>query len=170
LKNPKLIDRFQQRINHIENILQEKKNHQEIIKQVQQQINDLDQMIHEWKIDSKKEEINQYKEDFNQIKKREYFEIQPILGTRLELAIRTLDADLQLIEQTLDGKTLTDINPSASLISKKISRQPIESQTHKDITFIRDNLANMAMDIQACRTITSEKKIPADLLQTDTVS
>jgi hypothetical protein len=127
-------------------------------------------MIHEWKIDSKKEEINQYKEDFRQIKKREYFEIQPILGTRLELAIRTLDADLQLIEETLDGKTLTDINPSASLISKKLSRQPIESQTHKDITFIRDNLANMAMDIQAWRTIISEKKIPADLLQTDTVS
>jgi hypothetical protein len=124
-------------------------------------------MINELKFDSKKEgflqKFNQYKQDFNQIKNQEYLQIQTILGTRLELAIRTLDADLQLIEQIFDGKTLTDLIPSTSLITKKISRQPIQSQIH----VIRDNLSTIAMDIKACR---NEEKIPQDLLRIDTVS
>jgi len=165
--NPKLTNLFQQRIHSIETILQEKKNHQEIFQQVHQQIIEINQMINELKFDSKKEEFlqkfNQYKQDFNQIKNQEYLQIQTILGTRLELAIRTLDADLQLIEQILDGKTLTDMIPSTSLITTKISRQPIQSKIHG----IRDHLSTIAMDIKACR---NEEKIPEDLLRIDTVS
>ncbi len=175
--NKYLQNLFQQRINHIENILQEKKNHQDIFEQVHKQIIEIDQMINELKIDSNKEEIlqkfNKYKNDFNQIKNREYFQIQPILGIRLELAIRTLDVDLELIEQILDGKSLTDIIPNTSLITTKISRQPvqsIESQVHEDITFIRDNLSTIAMDIRACQTIISEKQMPQDLLGIDIVN
>ncbi len=166
--NPKLTNLFQQRINHIENILQEKKNHQEIFQQVHKQIIEIDQMINELKLDSNKEEIlrkfNKYKENFNQIKNQEYFEIQPILGTQLELAIRTLDADLQLLEQILDGKTLTDIIPNTSLITTKTSRQPIQS-IESQIIFIRDNLSIIAMNIKAY-----QKKIPQNLLRADIVS
>jgi len=175
--NKYLQNLFQQRINHIENILQEKKNHQDIFEQVHKQIIEIDQMINELKIDLNKEEIlqkfNRYKNDFNQIKNREYFQIQPILGIRLELAIRTLDVDLELIEQILDGKSLTDIIPNTSLITTKISRQPvqsIESQVYEDITFIRDNLSTIAMDIRACQTIISEKQMSQDLLGTDIVN
>jgi len=125
-------------------------------------------MINELKLDSNKEEIvqkfNKYKENFNQIKNQEYFEIQPILGTQLELAIRTLDADLQLLEQILDGKTLTDIIPNTSLITTKTSRQPIQS-IESQIIFIRDNLSIIAMDIKAY-----QKKIPQNLLRADIVS
>jgi len=177
LNNLKLTNLFQQRINHIENILQEQKNHQEIFEQVHKQIIEIDQMINELKIDSDKEQIiekyNKYKYDFNQIKNREYFEIQPILGTRLELAIRTLDADLELIQQILDGKTLTEIISNTSLITTKISRQPIqsiESQVHEDITFIRNNLSTIATNIRAYQTIISEKQIPQDLLAIDIVN
>jgi hypothetical protein len=153
------------------------KDHQEMIEQVHQQIIDIDQMINNMKNDSEKEEILQkyhkYKEDFNRIKDREYSEVQPILGTRLELAIRTLDTDLQLIEQLLDGKTLTDIIPGTSLITTKSSRQPvpsIESQIHEDVTLIRDNLSSMMADIKAYQSTTSEKTTAQDLLKTDIVT
>ncbi|CAF4440998.1 unnamed protein product, partial [Rotaria magnacalcarata] len=75
--------------------------------------------------------------DFNQIQKHEYFEIQPIFRTHLELAIRTLDIDLQLIGQILNCKTLTDIIPNKSSIIIKTSLQsmaPIELQIGKNIT------------------------------------
>jgi hypothetical protein len=181
LNRPKLTNIFHQRINHIENILQEKKNHQDIIKQVHKQIIDIDQTINEIKIDPNKEEIlqnlnhkfNKYKQDFDQIKRREYFEIQPVLGTRLELAIRTLDADLQLLEKILDGETPTNMNPITSLITKKTSRQfgpSVESQTYKDITFIRANLSSITADIKTFQTIDNEKKIRQDLLSIDTVN
>jgi hypothetical protein len=165
LNNPKLIRFFQQQINHIENILQEKQNHQKIFQQVQNQIIEIDQMINENKILQKK--FHKYKEDFNQIRKQEDLEIQPIFRTRLELAIRTLNADLQLMEQILQGKMLTDIIPMTSLIATKISRQSIESQIYKDITIIRDNLSAIATNIKAQ---IDEKKTPQDLLNTDTVS
>ena len=175
--HPELTDLFQRRMNHIEIVLQEKKNHQEIIKQVHRQILDIDQTMQQLKNDSEKEELlqkyRQFKDDFHQMKDREYSEVQPILGTRLELAIRTLDADLQLIELLLDGKTLTDLMPSASLITTKASRQPIhsiESQVHENLTLIRNNLSNIAMDIKAHRSRASEKKMPQDLLKTDLVS
>jgi hypothetical protein len=176
-KNLELTNLFQQRINSIKNSLQEMKDHQEMIEQVHQQIIDIDQMINNMKNDSEKEEILQkyhkYKEDFNRIKDREYSEVQPILGTRLELAIRTLDTDLQLIEQLLDGKTLTDIIPGTSLITTKSSRQPvpsIESQIHEDVTLIRDNLSSMMADIKAYQSTTSEKTTAQDLLKTDIVT
>lgn len=175
-KNLELTNLFQQRINSIKNSLQEMKDHQEMIEQVHQQIIDIDQMINNMKNDSEKEEIlqkyHQYKEDFNRIKDREYSEVQPILGTRLELAIRTLDTDLQLIEQLLDGKTLTDIMPGTSLITTKSSRQPvpsIESQIYEDVILIRDNLLSVMMDIKAYQSTTSEKTTPQDLLKTDIV-
>lgn len=168
LNNPKLINRLQQRRNSIENILQEKMNHQEILQQIQKQINELT-------IDCNKEELlekfNKTKENFNRIKNQEYFEIQPILGVRLELAIRTLDADLQLIEQILEGKTLEDIIPSGSLITTKISLQSNEPQIHQDTIDIRNNLSTIAKDIKVCRAIKNEKKmISEDLLRTDLVS
>jgi hypothetical protein len=173
--NPKLISFFQQRINHIENILQEKQNHYKIFQQVQNQIIEIDQMINENEINSEKDQILQkkfqkYKEDFNQIRKQEELEIQHRLGTRLELAIRTLNADLQLMEQILQGKMLTDIIPMTSLITTKISRQSIESQICKDITVIRDNLSTIATNIKARQVEINEKKTPQDLLKTDTVS
>jgi hypothetical protein len=149
------------------------KDHQELIKQ----IIEIDQIIDNIKNDRENEEIfkkyYQYKEEFNQIKDREYAEVQPILGTRLELAIRTLDADLQFIEQILDGKTLTDIMPNISFIATESSRQPvpsIELQIYEDITLIRDNLSSIAMEINNHRSTTSEKTIIQDLLKTDIVN
>jgi len=132
-------------------------------------------MINENKINSEKDQILQkkfqkYKEDFNQIRKQEDLEIQHLLGTRLELAIRTLNADLQLMEQILQGKMLTDIIPMTSLITTKISRQSIESHIYKDITVIRDNLSTIATNIKARQVEINEKKTPQDLLKTDTVS
>lgn len=157
---------LQQRLNHIENILHEKKNHQEILKQIDKQIIEIDQMINEINIDPKiNNKFNKYKEDFNQIKKQEYLEIQPILGTQLELAIRTFDADLQLIEQLLNEQTLTDIFPVIS----KTSHQPV-LQIYKDLTLIRDNLSTLATDIKAYQIISNEKKIPQDLLSMDIVN
>ncbi|CAF1562507.1 unnamed protein product, partial [Rotaria sp. Silwood1] len=114
-----------------------------------------------------------YKNDFNQIQKHEYFAIQPIFRTHLELAIRTLDIDLQLIGQIFNGKTLTDIIPNKPSIIIKTSLQsmtPIELQIDKDITLIRDNLSTIAMNMKNCQTIIHEKKISQDLLRIDMVS
>jgi hypothetical protein len=176
-KNLEFTNLFQQRLNHIKNILQEMKDHQEILKQIYRQIIEIDQIIDNIKNDRENEEIfkkyYQYKEEFNQIKDREYAEVQPILGTRLELAIRTLDADLQFIEQILDGKTLTDIMPNISFIATESSRQPvpsIELQIYEDITLIRDNLSSIAMEINNHRSTTSEKTIIQDLLKIDIVN
>jgi hypothetical protein len=176
-KNLEFTNLFQQRLNHIKNILQEMKDHQEILKQIYRQIIEIDQIIDNIKNDRENEEIfkkyYQYKEEFNQIKNREYAEVQPILRTRLELSIRTLDADLQFIEQILDGKTLTDIMPNISFIATESSRQPvpsIESQIYEDITLIRDNLSSIAMEINNHRSTTSEKTIIQDLLKIDIVN
>ena len=172
-KNQEFTNLFQQRIDHIKTILSEMKDHQEMIKHVHQQIIEIDNI----KTDPDKEEILQkyqkYKEEFNQIKDREYTEVQPILGTRLELAIRTLDADLQFIDLILDGKTLLDIIPNTSLITRKVSRQPavsIESQVHDDITTIRDNLSSIVTEIRAYQPTVNEKTIPQNLLKIDIVS
>ncbi|CAF4142758.1 unnamed protein product [Rotaria magnacalcarata] len=128
-----------------ENVLNDQKYRQELIKYVHTQIIDIEQITNEINIDSEKQEIfhnlnNQFykcKNDFNQIQKHEYFEIQPIFRTHLELAIRTLDIDLQLIGQILNSKTLTDIIPNKSSIIIKTSLQsmaPIELQIGKNIT------------------------------------
>ncbi|CAF2164439.1 unnamed protein product [Rotaria magnacalcarata] len=127
------------------NVLNDQKYRQELIKYVHTQIIDIEQITNEINIDSEKQEIfhnlnNQFykcKNDFNQIQKHEYFEIQPIFRTHLELAIRTLDIDLQLIGQILNSKTLTDIIPNKSSIIIKTSLQsmaPIELQIGKNIT------------------------------------
>ncbi|CAF5132779.1 unnamed protein product, partial [Rotaria sp. Silwood1] len=128
------------------------------------------QITNEINIDSEKQEIfhnlnNQfykYKNYFNQIQKYEYFEIQPIF--------QTLDTDLQLIGQILNGKTLTDIIPNKPSIIIKISLQsvaPIELQIDKDITLILNNLSTIAMNMKNCQTIIHEKKILQDLLRID---
>ncbi|CAF5056975.1 unnamed protein product, partial [Rotaria sp. Silwood1] len=120
-------------------VLNDQKHHQELIKSAHKQI------TNEINIDSEKQEIfhnlnnqfYQYKNDFNQIQKHEYFEIQPIFRTHLELAIRTLDIDLQLTGQIFNGKTLTDIIPNKLSIIIKTSLQsmaPIELQIGKNIT------------------------------------
>ncbi|CAF1340332.1 unnamed protein product [Rotaria sp. Silwood1] len=88
---------------------------------------------------------------FNQIPQHEYFAIQPIFRTHLEVAIRTLDIDLQLIGQIFNGKTLTDIIPNKPSIIIKTSLQsmtPIELQIDKDITLIRNNLSTIAMNMK----------------------
>ncbi|CAF2748135.1 unnamed protein product, partial [Rotaria sp. Silwood2] len=178
LNNSKLHNFFQQRINQIENILNEQKNHQELIKYIHKQIIDIEQIPNEINIDSEKQDIfhnlnnqfHKYKNDFHQLEKHEYFEIQPIIRTRLELAIRTLDIDLQLITQIINGKTLTDIIPNKSSIIIKTSLQsiqPIELQIHKDITLIRDKLSTIAINMKNCQTIIHEKKISQDLLRID---
>ncbi|CAF3948414.1 unnamed protein product [Rotaria sp. Silwood1] len=123
----------------IKKVLNDQKHHQELIKSAHKQI------TNEINIDSEKQEIfhnlnnqfYQYKNDFNQIQKHEYFEIQPIFRTHLELAIRTLDIDLQLTGQIFNGKTLTDIIPNKLSIIIKTSLQsmaPIELQIGKNIT------------------------------------
>ncbi|CAF4959362.1 unnamed protein product, partial [Rotaria sp. Silwood1] len=92
----KLQNFFQQQINQIENVLNDQKYHQELIKSTHKQI------TNEINIDSEKQEIfhnlnsqfYKYKNYLNQIQKHEYFEIQPIF--------RTLDIDLQLIGQILN--------------------------------------------------------------------
>ena len=173
LHRPEMIHRFQQRIQHIKSILQEKKDHQEIIKQ----IHHTDQMIKDLERHPEKEEILQkyqhYKEDFRRINERECSEVQPLLGTRLELAIRTLDADLQLIEHTIEGKTLPDLTSSTSRITRKISQQPtqsIESEIHDRIILIRDNLSKLQAQIQVQPSTTDEQQISHNILQRDIVS
>ena len=172
--NEHLNNLFEQRINSIKTILQEKKSHQKIIRDIDQQLIELDQKIDAIKNNPEKEDVlkklYQYKEKFNQIKEREDSEIQPILGTRLELAIRTLDADLQMIEQTLDKKPVTDTAPATSLISRKISRQPlqsIESRTLDKMTLIQKNLSDISMDIQDYQKKIDEKNVSEDLLKKD---
>ncbi|CAF5062629.1 unnamed protein product, partial [Rotaria sp. Silwood1] len=156
-------------------VLNDQKHHQELIKSAHKQI------TNEINIDSEKQEIfhnlnnqfYQYKNDFNQIQKHDYFEIQPIFQTHLELAIRTLDIDLQLIGQIFNGRTLTDIIPNKSsiiIITSLQSMTPIELQISKDITLIRDNLSIIAMNMKNCQTIIHEKKISQDLLRIDIVS
>ncbi|CAF3715268.1 unnamed protein product [Rotaria sp. Silwood1] len=148
----------------IKNVLNDQKYHQELIKSTHKQI------TNEINIDSEKQEIfhnlnsqfYKYKNYLNQIQKHEYFEIQPIF--------RTLDIDLQLIGQILNGKTLTDIIPNKPSIIIKTSLQsmtPIELQIHKDITLIHDNLSTIAMNMKNCQTIIHEKKILQDLLRID---
>ncbi|CAF1261150.1 unnamed protein product [Adineta steineri] len=164
---------FQQRINHIENILKEIKNHQNIIQQVDKQIIEIDQMINETKlkfeIENLDNKFNKYKEDFIGLKQQEYFQIQPILRTQLELAIRTIDTDLYLIEQILEQKTVTDIIPITSLITTNIVKQPIPSKTYENITNIRDSLSKIASDIKAYEATLENKRIVHDLLGIDMI-
>lgn len=172
LHRPDLVNHFQQRIQHIKNILQEKKDHEEIIKQIQQQIHDIDQNEH-----SEKENIlqkyQQYKEDFHRIYERECSEIQPLLGTRLELAIRTLDADLQLTKQILEGKKLADLTPTTFRITRKISQQSfqsLESDSRNHMILIRNNLSKLQAQIQVHPNTTNEQKTSDDLLRRDIVN
>ncbi|CAF1508592.1 unnamed protein product, partial [Rotaria sordida] len=128
-----------------------------------QQMTDIEQISLQknFQLNSEKQEIfhnlknqfHKYKNDFNQIQKYEYFEIQPILRKRLELVIRTFDIDLQLIEQIFNGKTLTDLIPNKPSIIIKTSMQPIESQIYNDIISIRDNLSTIAINIKNCQII-----------------
>ncbi|UJR31391.1 hypothetical protein I4U23_018885 [Adineta vaga] len=100
--------------------------------------------------------------------RQEEREIQPLLGTRLELAIRTLDADLQLIEEILDGESTTNLIPTTSLIvtaTPRLARQSNESELYQKMTITRHNLSTIAKDIQACRIITNEKHTLQDLLR-----
>ncbi|CAF1561008.1 unnamed protein product [Adineta steineri] len=164
---------FQQRINHMENILKEIKNHQDIIQQVDKQIIEIDQMINETKskfeIESLNNKFNKYKEDFIELKQQEDFQIQPILRTQLELAIRTIDTDLYLIEQILEQKIITDIIPITSLITTDIVKQPIPSKTYENITNIRDNLSKIASDIKAYEATLEKERIVHDLLGIDMI-
>ena len=180
-KNPKLENLFQKRINHIETILDDEKHHRELFKYVHEKILEIDQITSEIKLSSEKEELflnlnnqfNKYKKDFDQIKEKAYFDMQLLLGTHLELAIRTMDTDLQLIEQTLNGSTLTDIIPDSSLISIKISQPPIqliESQIFKDLISIRDHLSVIETNMKACQTKAAEEKVLQNLFMIDTVS
>lgn len=177
-QNPDWINRFQQRIDQIENILQEKKNHQEIIEQVQHQIHETDQIIKDLEDHPQKEEIlqkyQQYQEDFRRICERECSEVQPLFGTRLELAIRTLDADLQLMEDILDGKSFIDLMPNTSRVTRRITPQPtssIESEIHDHLILIQTHLSKLVTQIQIPpTTATTEQKKPHDLLRRDIVS
>ncbi|CAF1497745.1 unnamed protein product [Adineta steineri] len=164
---------FQQRINHIENILKEIKNHQDIIQQVDKQTIEIDQMINETKskfeIENLNNKFNKYKEDFIELKQQEDFQIQPILRTQLELAIRTIDTDLYLIEQILEQKTVTDIIPITSLITTNIVQQLIPLKTYENITNIRDNLSKIASDIKAYETTLEKERVVHDLLGIDMI-
>ena len=178
LQKPDWINLFQQRIDQIESILQEKSNHHEIIKHVHQQIYDIDQTIKNLDDHPNKEEIlqkyQQYQEDFRRVHERECLEVQPLFGTRLELAIRTLDADLQLIEDILDGKSLADLIPNTSRITRKITQQPTlptESEINDHMILIQTNLSKLATQIQIPPPLTTnEQKISHDLLRRDIVS
>ena len=169
---------FQQRTHQMENVLQEMKDHQDILEDINQKIIDLDQTIHNDPDKIKISEdltlrFNKSKEDFERMKNSEENEIQPIFRTRLELAIRTLDADVELIERILDGKSPVNTNLNTSLIATKgykLPAQSIESRTHENMILIRNDLAEMVKNIHMCRAIVDENHALQDLFQRDTVN
>jgi len=171
IANENLVNHLQQRTNQIEQILQENNIQQKLISQIDQQINDLDQMITNSNRENLLTQLNENRDKFNDIKSRKYLQIQSLLGTQLELAIRTLHADLQLIEQTFDDKTLRERNISSSLITKKVSRnvpQSIESKTYENMKMIRENLLNITNDLKKAQENTTENKYQIeDLLKKD---
>ena len=171
IANENLVNHLQQRTNQIEQILQENNIQQKLISQIDQQINDLDQMITNSNRENLLTQLNENRDKFNDIKSRKYLQIQSLLGTQLELAIRTLHADLQLIEQTFDDKTLQERNISSSLITKKVSRnvpQSIESKTYENMKMIRENLLNITNDLKKAQENTTENKYQIeDLLKKD---
>ncbi|CAF4553692.1 unnamed protein product [Rotaria socialis] len=166
LNNSKFRNIFQHRIQHIEDLLDEKKNHRDLFKYVHHQILNIDSEISNDLI----EQFNKYKNDFNEIQKQEYFSIQPIWATDLELTIRTLDMDLQFIEQILNGKTLTEIipdRPSMIIKTSGQSMQPMQSEIYKDLTLLRDNLLTIETNMKNRQTTINEEIIPQDLLKVD---
>ncbi|CAF1418993.1 unnamed protein product, partial [Didymodactylos carnosus] len=103
---------LEHRMSNIKSILKEKRLHQNALKQVSEQISTFDSTFDETKqcINVEQNQVltkyNQIKQSFHQLKSRERHSIQPILGTQLELRIRTLDDDLELMERLINGKSL----------------------------------------------------------------
>ena len=108
LDDEKLSQLFQPRLDTIEYILYDRKLHSQALMELLERMLEIDQLIDQMNNEAIKarrsdrtvllEKWQQYKDDFNQLIQHEYWNIQPRLDTRLELAIRTLDADLDLME------------------------------------------------------------------------
>ncbi|CAF0923040.1 unnamed protein product [Adineta ricciae] len=176
LAESKIRQLVQQRMHQMENVLEEMKRHQDMLRDIHQQIIDLDQTIHD---DSNKTSLlkdftlkfSTSKEEFERVRKCEVDDIQPIFRTRLELAIRTLDADVELIERIFDGKSPINTDLNISLIATNVCKLPtqsIESRTHENMILIRNDLAELIKDITTCRMTVDKNQALQDLFQIDT--
>lgn len=170
LDDEKLTQLFQLRLDTIEYILYDRKLHSQALMELLDRMLEIDQLIDQMNNEATEarrsdrtallEKWQQYKDDFNQLIQHEYWNIQPRLDTRLELAIRTLDADLDLMEHLLNGKPLPEISP-------KMTRQiapKAELPNYKDIAVIQQNLTAIATEINAFRQTTE-----GDLMRRETV-
>ena len=178
LAESKIKQLVQQRMHQMENVLQEMKDHHEMLRDIHQQIIDLDQTVHD---DSNK--INLFedltlrfstsKDDFERVRKSEVNDIQPIFRTRLELAIRTLDADVEFIERIFDGKSPINTDLNTSLIATSSCKPPgqsIESRTHEKMILIRNDLVELIKNITTSRMTVDKNQRLQDLFQIDTVN
>ncbi|CAF0920812.1 unnamed protein product [Adineta ricciae] len=176
LAESKIKQLVQQRTHQMENVLQEMKDHQDMLRDIHQQIVDVDQTIHD---DSNKSNLfkdltlrfSTSKEDFERIRKSEVNDVQPIFRTRLELAIRTLDADVELIERIFDGKSPINTDLNTSLIATngcKLPAQSIELRTHENMILIRNDLAELIKNITTRRMTVDKNQALQDLFQIDT--
>ncbi|CAF1625727.1 unnamed protein product [Rotaria magnacalcarata] len=166
LNNSKFRSIFQHQLQHIDDLLDEKKNHLVLFKYVRHQILNIGSHVSNDLI----EQFNKYKNNFNKIQNQEYFNTQPIWTTDLELTIRTLDMNLQFIEQILDGKKLAEIipdRPSMVIKTSGQSMQPMQSEIYKDLTLLRDNLLAIETNMKNRQTTINEEIIPQDLLKVD---
>ena len=170
LADEKLSQIFRPRLDTIEYILFDRKLHSQALIELLERMLELEGLIEQKNNEGRKVLLvrwQEYKEDFNQLMQHEYWNIQPRLDTRLELAIRTLSAEFSLMERLLNKNSLTEISPSTALTSSKMPR-PIVPRTdlpnYKDIAVIQQNLNAFR------RTIDATQATEGDFMQKETVS
>ena len=142
---------LQQRVRRIEAILYDKQVQSQALVDIHEKMLRVDRMFRQLTIAEPSDRLQECRDDLRRIRNRVCLKSQPILAARLELAIRTLLGDLQLVGQILlQGEVSADI--TSEMTTTKITQPSMPSddlQLEQDILSVRQKLSEIAMGLNA---------------------